>query len=49
LLSDEFFGYAQGITPSGDYLGLRLGTEGPLAAVDRSGYLVKPEIARQKQ
>lgn len=48
LLSDEFFGYAQGITPSGDYLGLRLGTEGLPTVVDRSGYLVKPEIARQK-
>ena len=48
LMSDEFFGYAQAITPAGDYLGLRLGTEGPLVAVDCSGFLVKPDVARQK-
>jgi len=48
LLSDEFFGYAQAVTPAEDYLGLRLGSEGPMVAVNSTGYLVKPEIARQK-
>jgi len=44
--SGEYFGYAEGVTPEGRYLGLKLGAAGITPRGDGSAVLVRPEVAR---
>ncbi|MGI8650273.1 MAG: hypothetical protein ACR2KW_07835, partial [Rubrobacter sp.] len=48
VASGDFFGYAQAVTVSGRYEGLRLGEPGVVVYLDEGSVLVKPDIAREQ-
>ncbi len=48
VASGEFFGYAQAVTPSGRYEGLKFGEVGATIYVDESSVLVHPDAARRQ-
>jgi hypothetical protein len=48
VASGEFFGYAQAVTVSGRYEGLRFGEAGVTVYMDESSVLVHPDAARRQ-
>ncbi len=48
VASGDFFGYAQAVTASGRYEGLKLGEPGTVVYLDEQSVLVKPEAARKQ-
>lgn len=48
VASDEFFGYAQAVTASGRYEGLKFGEVGVTIYLDESSVIVHPDAARKQ-
>jgi len=48
VASGEFFGYAQAVTASGRYEGLKFGEAGAVIYMDESSVLVHPDAARRQ-